>query len=70
MNCPKCQHENPPQALLCLKCGRELPSAEAASLGNQPTLRPEQEPKSLGRLADARPFTDGFPSFRLEDSLF
>jgi serine/threonine protein kinase len=50
MICPKCQHENPPQALFCLKCGNELPLAEAPSLGDQPTLRSEQEPRSLDSL--------------------
>ncbi|MGH2385824.1 MAG: double zinc ribbon domain-containing protein, partial [Candidatus Limnocylindria bacterium] len=27
MQCPRCQHENPPQAKFCLECGARFASA-------------------------------------------
>ena len=57
MNCPKCQTSNPDHSLFCSRCGAELPEAspaEAPSLGNQPTLRDEAEPLSVGELPTMR----------------
>lgn len=53
VKCLKCQHENPAQALFCLKCGAELAMIEP--MDNDPTLMQEEEQKSFGEMTTARP---------------
>src|SRR4029450_13064854 len=36
MHCPRCQHENPPQAKFCLECGAPFTAAKSGSLPAPP----------------------------------
>ena len=46
MQCPRCQHENPPQAKFCLECGAGFAVA-CAQCGTQLTFETEDFPNEI-----------------------